>query len=160
MTEKSADAAMEVLTARVAIAEVLYGYARGVRTGDIQSCVEFFTQDAVFEVRDAAPAEPAGYRVRDLLHGREEIQGYLQRGAMTSVKVYPLIHNLIIEVKGSEALSNCMMTAWVLPAGRQLLGEYEDRFRWEQGWRFCSRIYTIWGQISSASNNASPPDKP
>jgi len=150
MTDKPADPALDILVARSAITEVLHGYARGVRNGDVPACVELFTHDAVFEVRDAAPAEPAGHRVRHLCRGREEIRAYLQHGAVASVKVYPLLHNLMIRVDGLQASSNCMMSAWVLPAGRQVLGEYEDRYRWEQGWRFVSRIYTILGQIGPA----------
>jgi hypothetical protein len=159
MTDKIGDEAIEVMVARTAIAEVLYGYARGIRNGDVSTCVEMFTHDAVFEVRDAAPAEAAGYRVRHILRGREEIRAYLQYGAAASVKAYPLIHNLMIEVNGLEAFSNCMMTAWVLPVGRQVLGEYEDRYRWEQGWRFVSRIYTILGPSGPALDSAKPPDR-
>jgi hypothetical protein len=160
MAEKRGDTAIEVMAARAAITEVLYGYARGVRNGDVSACVEMFTHDAVFEVRDAAHAEPAGYRVRHVLRGPEEIRTYLQQGAVASVKVCPLIHNLMIEVDGLEASSNCMMSAWVLPAGRQVIGEYEDRYRWDQGWRFASRVYTILGQIGSKPNSANPPDQP
>lgn len=136
---------IERLAARAAIADVLHGYARGVRNGDPAACAAMFTEDAVFEIREADPNEASGYRVRQVLSGRAAIQAYLQQGAVASVKVCPLIHNLMIEVNGAEASSNCMMSAWVLPAGRQVLGEYQDRYRWQQGWRFSARVYTIWG---------------
>jgi hypothetical protein len=154
MANTPEDSAVEAALAHKAISEVLYGYARGIRGGNVSACLDLFTQDAVFDIRDAAPAEPGGYRRRQLLHGREEIEAYLRKGAVASVKVFPLIHNVMIDVQGSEASSNSVMTAWVLPAGQQVLGEYEDRYRFQNGWRFVSRIYTIFGSVGAAPASA------
>ena len=148
MIDRSGNITPEVLSARAAITDLLYGYARIVRNGDAAACAEMFTEDAVFEVREAAPGDPAGHQVRHAFRGRTEIQAYLQHGAVSSAKVCPLIHNPLIEINGHEATSNCMMTAWVLPMGQQLLGEYQDRYRFDDRWRFTARVYTIWGRLA------------
>jgi hypothetical protein len=136
----------EVLAARASITDLIHGYARTVRQHDFPACAAMFTSDAIFEIREAAATEPAGYRQRYLFRGPDEIRDYLEKGAIASLSVFPLIQNLIISVKGLTATSNCMMNAWLMPGGRQILGEYEDFFRWESGWRFSRRVYTIWGQ--------------
>jgi hypothetical protein len=62
--------------------------------------------------------------------------------------VCPLIHNLLIQINGREATSTCVMTSLVWSSGRQIVGEYQDSYRNETGWRFASRIFTIIGEFS------------
>jgi hypothetical protein len=73
---------------------------------------------------------------------------YLTDGAASRIRLCPLIQNLIIHVSGREAVSTSAMLTFVLPAGKAIIGEYEDSFRYESEWRFCYRIYTILGEVS------------
>jgi hypothetical protein len=41
-----------------------------------------------------------------------------------------------------------VMTAYV-STGQRLIGEYNDHFRVEGGWRFTSRVFTILGNMGS-----------
>ncbi len=149
MSTSNDDSDIQELVAKAAITDLLFNYAKSIRNGDVDAAIAMFTDDAVFEIRDAAPEEPDGYRVRQRLSGRTEILAYLQQGSLASVRIYPLIHNPIVEVTGTRASSNSMMTAWILPVGKQLIGEYHDQYRWNGAWLFSARTYTILGQIGS-----------
>ncbi len=137
------------LAAKAKIATLLFNYARAIRNGDADAAIAMFTDDAVFEIRDAALDEPNGYRVRQKLSGRSEIMAYLKQGSMASVRIFPLIHNPIVNILRTQATRHSMMTAWILPAGKQLIGEYNDQYHWNGTWLFSGRTYTILGKIGS-----------
>jgi hypothetical protein len=139
---------MEPLAARAAIADLIHTYARNVRAGRGADCVQLFTADAVFEVREVSLGGSDAVRTRSKIAGHEELSHYLVRATGES-RVCPLIHNLLIEVDGHEAVSNCVMTSLVWPSGQQLMGEYQDSFRFETGtdWRFSSRVFTIFNDL-------------
>jgi hypothetical protein len=135
------------LEARAAIADIVHGYAFNIRSGNAASCEKLFTEDAVFEVRERTGG--AGItQTRSKLSGRSAIMAYLTDGAASRIRLCPLIQNLIIHVSGREAVSTSAMLTFVLPAGKAIIGEYEDSFRYESEWRFCYRIYTILGEVS------------
>jgi SnoaL-like domain len=129
---------------RAAIADLVHRYAFNIRTGRGADCAALFTEDAVFEIREAHPAKLAAARVRQSLAGRDAIRDYIVVAAGSGILVCPLIHNLLIEVNGNEAHSNCIMTTRTWPAGRELIGEYRDAYRYESAWLFRSRVYTIF----------------
>jgi SnoaL-like protein len=135
-----------VLAARAAIADVVYTYARNIRAGRGADCLSLFTKDGVFEIRDQllGSSEPPSIRAR--LEGHDAILAYLTSSASGDTRVCPMIHNLLIEVNGNEAESSSVMTALV-SNGQSLFGEYQDRFRFEDGWRFSSRTFTIMGDF-------------
>lgn len=136
-----------MLDARQAIADLVHTYALKVRRGQGADCAELFTDDAVFEVRQATPgADDAGH-TRTRLSGRDAVAAYIARASSAETRVCPMIHNLLIQVSGDEAASNCLMTSVVWPGGQQMIGEYEDRYRYENGWRFSSRVFTVFGEI-------------
>src|ERR1700761_3644060 len=140
----------ELVEARAAIADVVHGYAFNIRSGNIAACENLFTEDAVFEVRERTAG--AGItQLRSKLSGRSAILAYLTDGAASSIRLCPLIQNLMVRVNGREATSTAAMIAFVLPNGRGTIGEYEDNFRYEDRWRFCYRIYTILGEVSNAN---------
>jgi hypothetical protein len=62
-----------------------------------------------------------------------------------------MIHNLLIDVRNQEAESSCLMVAAVMPGGRQILGEYRDRFRYDSRWRFALRSYTQCGDLGQGA---------
>jgi len=140
-------ARLELLEARAAIADVVHGYAFNIRSGNAGACEQLFTEDAVFEVRERTGGGVTQTRSR--LTGRSAIIAYLTDGAASQIRLCPLIQNLIVRVRGGEATSTSAMVAFVLPKGKGIIGEYEDSFRREGGWRFSSRIYTILGEVSA-----------
>src|SRR4051794_39734077 len=116
---------MDVLDARAAIADLVYTYAFNIRAANGAACMKLFTEDAVFEVREASLANRDNARTRSRVTGHEAISSYLARAAGSENRVCPLIHNLLIQVNGREATSNCVMTSIVFPSGQQMLGEYQ-----------------------------------
>jgi SnoaL-like domain len=150
--EKVVDTAarIQLLESRLAIADVVHGYAFNIRSGNAAACEQLFTEDAVFEVRERTGG--AGItQTRSKLSGRSAIMAYLLDGAASQIRLCPLIQNLMIRVSGREAVSTSAMIAFVLPVGKGIIGEYEDSFRFEEEWRFTSRIYTILGEVSENS---------
>jgi hypothetical protein len=138
-------ARIELLEARAAITELVHVYALNIRSGNPAACARLFTEDAGFEVRERLGGTGT-IRARSTLTGRAAITAYLAAGAASQTRLCPLIQNLIIHVSGQEATSSCTMIAFVLTTGDRILGEYEDSFRYEDEWRFCSRIFTILGE--------------
>jgi hypothetical protein len=135
------------LEARAAITDLVHTYAAHVRAGNGAACIELFTTDAEFEVREAYIGRDAAPRTRSKLTGRAAIANYLARTAAPETRVCPLIHNLLIEVNDREATSTCVMVSLVWSSGRQIVGEYSDSYLKEDGWRFVSRICTIRGEF-------------
>lgn len=139
------------LDARAAITDLVYTYALNIRAGNGAECVKLFTADGVFEVREAPLGGRGAGRTRSRLTGHDAIASYLARASGSDTRVCPLIHNLLIHVDGPEATSNCVMTSFVWPSGQQFIGEYQDSYRYETGWRFTSRLFTMLGEFSYAS---------
>lgn len=139
-----------LLLARAAIADLVHRYALHVRSGEGIDCAEFFTQDAVFEVREAPVGNSSAARTRSRLEGHAAIGAYVARTTQPDTRVCPIISNLLIEVHGNEATSSCVMTSIVWASGRQIVGEYRDSFLFDDRWRFTSRIFTILGEIGAA----------
>jgi hypothetical protein len=149
-------ARIELLEARTAIAELVYSYALNIRAGHGADCVKLFTEDAFFEVREALLCNRGVNRTRVKLTGHDAILSYLAHGTTSETRVCPMIANLIIHVNGQEANSNCVMTAFV-SNGQQLIGEYQDSYRYEVGWRFSSRVFTILGEFGPSPVRDSGP---
>ena len=141
----------ELLVARAAIADLVHTYALNIRTGNGAECVKLFTEDAVFEVREARVGSPGVGQTRSRLTGHDAISNYLARTATPEMRVCPLIHNLLIQITGREATSTCVMTSLLWSSGQQVIGEYQDSYRYQTGWRFTSRVFTILGELSYPS---------
>lgn len=138
----------ELLLARAAIADLVHTYALNIRNAKGTECVKLFTEDAVFEVREARADGTGETRTRARLTGHDAISNYVARTAAPESRVCPLIHNLLIEVNGREATSTSVMTSVVWSSGKQLIGEYRDSYRYDTTWRFTSRVFTILGELS------------
>lgn len=139
---------LAVIEARLAIADLVHGYARAIRRDMPEDAVALFTEDGWFETRDGHPSK-FGHKVRWRLEGRQAVLDYLlpNKGKPHPV---PLIHNLMIEVTGETATASSVMEAQVLGTTNKVFGEYQDHFRREEGeWRFASRTYTIFTAASS-----------
>ena len=151
VTEKKSSsdgiARLETLETRAAIADLVHGYANNVRAGNTADCVKLFTADGSFEVREDFFGGPDGGRTRSKVVGHADIAAYLNRTAVAKIRVCPLIHNLVVRIDGLRATSNCAMMSIIWPSGQKIVGEYHDSYRYEHGWRFSSRIFTIIGEF-------------
>ncbi|MEJ6008893.1 nuclear transport factor 2 family protein [Novosphingobium aquae] len=135
---------VKTLAAKAEIADLVHTYALNIRRGRPEACGALFTHDATFEVRDADPLHPEAAVQRYRKVGREEVAASIGSSGAAS-RVFPAIHNLIVIVDGERTSATSLMIATVFPTGSELIGDYEDTFRREDGeWRFSSRIYTIY----------------
>jgi hypothetical protein len=139
----------EILVHRAAIADLVHRYAFNIRSRTVARCVELFTDDAVFEHWQAGPSGNAPSVLKRKYSGRDEIIESLTSSQPPSgMRLFPMIHNLLIDVRDREAESSCLMVAAVMPGGRQILGEYRDRFRYDSDWRFTLRSYIQCGDLN------------
>jgi hypothetical protein len=136
------DISIEQLQARALIADLVHRYARYVREGTTAECADLFTEDATFETREMFVGEQHS-KTRTNLVGREAILSYLSRDTVRGT-VCPIITNLLIDVDGQRASSECLMSALVWASGHTLIGEYRDTYCYDGRWRFVSRIYTMF----------------
>jgi len=137
---------LSVLEARVAIADLVHRYALHVREGRGAACGELFTEDGAFEVRKAPSFDSEAFEIRSRVMGRAQIAAYVNKSSAPDARVCPMISNLIIDVNGATAQSSCVMTTLVISSGEYILGAYRDSFRYDDSWRFTSRIFTIVGR--------------
>lgn len=144
---------LELIEARIAIADLVHTYARNIRAGKGGDCLALFTEDGVFEVREAPLGSSGAPHTRTRLEGHDAILAYLTNGASSEVRVCPMIHNLLIQVNGREAESSSVMRA-IVSNGQGLFGEYQDRFRYEDRWLFSSRVFTILGDLPAPAADA------
>lgn len=131
------------IESRAAIADLVHRYALNVRSGNHMACEALMTEDVAFEVRETHPADLAGFRVRSHVVGRTETLAYIGRGS-SGLVICPLIHNLLIDLDGSTAQSSCIMESRTFPSGHEVIGEYRDSYRFDGGWRFSRRVYTMY----------------
>ena len=132
---------------RTAIADLIYTYARHIRHGEGVECVNLFTEDGVFEIRDAPLGTEGAATVRARLEGHQQIGAYLSHGDGATARVCPVIGNLMISIDGHRATANSVLTATVWPDGKRIMGEYNDSFAFEGIWRFSVRRFDIFGEF-------------
>lgn len=54
-----------------------------------------------------------------------------------------MIHNLLVKVESDTATASSLMIGRMWPGENDIMGEYADTFRCEDGtWKFSSRIFT------------------
>lgn len=151
MAAQDADSLSERLDrieARFAIADLIHGYARFIRSDRPEEVPALFTMDGFFEVRDGHPDKPDS-SVRARLEGREHIGVYLMNGKGKAHPV-PLVHNIIAEVDGDSATANCVMEGQIFGTSQRVFGEYNDTFSRVDGrWLFASRTFTMFSAASS-----------
>jgi hypothetical protein len=141
----------ETLAHRADIADLVHRYALYIRTRTVAQCVELFTDDAVFEHWQVDPSSDAPSVLKRRHVGRDAIIESLSSSQPPAgMRLVPMIHNLLIDVRDHEAESSSVMVAAVMPGGRQILGEYRDRFRYDSRWRFVLRSYTQCGDLSQS----------
>lgn len=137
---------------RAGIADLVHRYALNIRSRTVAKCAELFTDDAVFEHWQADPSGNAPSVLKRKHIGRDGIiESLISSQPPSGMRLFPMIHNLLIDVRDHEAESSCVMVAAVMPGGRQILGEYRDRFRYDSRWRFALRSYTQCGDLGQGA---------
>lgn len=134
------------LLARAAIGDLVHGYANAVAVGDTEFCASLFAVDATFEVRVSDVSSGKGSTRQSFIEGQTAIHEFLLKSVQVSNKIIlPLIHNLVIDVRGASATSRCLMMG-VDPLGSPTFtGFYQDSYRSDAGWNFLSRQFTMSG---------------
>ncbi len=138
------DEMLGLLSAKAAIADLVHTYALNIRNQNHTACANLFTADVTFTVRGADPMQPESLATRSHANGRDQVMAHIA-GSTSKARVFPAIHNLLITLDGNCASATSLMIATVFPGGSEILGEYEDQFRRDNGkWLFSSRCYTIF----------------
>ena len=132
---------LEALESRARIADLVHRYANHIVAGSFRECRVLFMPDATFETRQARPGDPSSVRTLSKAEGIDAILAYVGRSVGD---VCPMIHNLVIDISGDEAVSSCIMAATVWSTGQVIVGQYHDTYRRDPEWRFASRSYTMF----------------
>jgi len=115
---------------REEIRELIARYAHRIAQGI--SVADMFTDDGVFIVR--FPGRPV-----IAVNGREKLDETYSVDNAISDHPLPMIHNVLIEISGSEAIGVCSNELRLTENGKSMIGSgyYQDRFRRENGrWKF------------------------
>lgn len=132
--------------ARQRITDLVHTYALAIRRGQPDRCTTLFTDDASFEVRYADPTGPGIFLVASRSEGRDEVIASIAASALR-VRMFPMIHNLLVEVDCDIASGSSLMIGRAWPSGEEIMGEYADTFRCEGGtWKFSSRVFTHYSR--------------
>lgn len=131
---------------RQAITDLIYRYTESIRQQRPKECLDYFTVDALVELRHTDLEQPGHSRLQDRFVGKKEIASSFDKTAGASAHIWPVIHNLRIELDGDQASSCCVMRSVIWPYGKEYVGEYRDTFRRDQGsWKFTARVFTLFG---------------
>jgi hypothetical protein len=135
---------------REAIRDLVYRYTELVRFERMEDEGSLlFTPDVIWELHHADPLRPGESTLQRRVEGPEAIAGSFEENAGAGAQVWAMIHNLRIELEGDQARSTCVLATAIWPHGRQMVGEYRDRFRrTENGWLFAARTYVLFGDVA------------
>ena len=136
---------LQDLADRQAIADLIHTYARHVREGTGGQCGDLFTGDGVFEMREKNPHDPASDRQLLWVEGLAAVRKFIGDSTQAGpVRICPLIHNLLITLKGDTARAGSVVEGRSFPPGSEVLGVYDDALRrTADGWRFARRTFTF-----------------
>jgi hypothetical protein len=149
----------DALAARIALIEdreqitdLVFRYTECVRDRCEGAIAELMTEDACVELHHADALAPGQSECHERFVGREEILGSFGKVAGEMAVVWPMIHNLRIELDGDEARSRCVMVSSLRPHGLQFIAEYRDTFRRVDGtWLFATRTFVGIGDLEGKS---------
>lgn len=150
---------IDELESRAAITDVIHRYAEAIRSRAPARVLELMEADVVIELHHADPDDLAKTELMSRYAGHDAIRGSFAEQAGDGARIWPMIHNLRIELDGDEARSTCVLVSQIWPHGMQSIGEYRDTFRRRDGvWRFASRVHVGYGaadgQFSREANRA------
>ncbi|MFC0206133.1 nuclear transport factor 2 family protein [Novosphingobium soli] len=137
-------ARLDRIEARTAIADLVHGYARAVRSEAYEAIAALFVPEGTFEVRSGRP-DGADSTLRQRFDSPAALVAFLLQGKGGPHPV-PLIHNLMVTVDGETAQAEALMTATITGTDRTVAGAYQDSFERRDGrWLFRARVYTVFG---------------
>lgn len=144
---------IQELIDREEIRELIARYAHRIAQGI--SVADLFTDDGVFIVR--FPGRPVL-----AVNGREKLDETYSVADATSDHPLPMIHNVLIEISGTEAVGVCSNELRLTENGKSMIGSgyYQDRFRREDDrWKFSRRDMTFvhWVPIQKGWAKADTP---
>jgi hypothetical protein len=139
---------LDVIEAKLAIADLIHDYARAIRHNANEDVEGMFAPDAFFELRRGHPSQPE-YEVQYRHEGAAMIGSSMMDGKGKPHPV-PLIHNVIIKVDGDRASGLIAMEGQVYGTEHGIMGEYRDAYvRIDGNWKFASRTFTMYAAASS-----------
>ena len=137
---------IDELESREAIAALVYRYAELIRLGRPSETLDLIAEDAVVELRHADPDDAGQSTLLRRFVGHDEIRTSFREHAGEGARVWPMLHNLRIELDGDQARSVCVLLSAVWPLGKQFVGEYRDTYRRIAGsWKLTSRSHIGFG---------------
>lgn len=137
---------IRALEDRQAITDLIYRYTESIRQQRPRECLDYFSDDALVELRHTDPEQPGQSTLHQRFAGKKAIATSFDETAGASAHIWPVIHNLRIEVDEDQATACCVMRSTIWPHGKEYVGEYRDAFRREQGtWKFTARVFTLFG---------------
>lgn len=129
-----------------AITDLIYRYTEAIRHQRPVDCLDYFTEDAVVELRHTIPDCPGQSTLHERFVGRKALASSFDETAGSSARIWPMIHNLRIELDGDRARACCVMMSTIWPHGKEYVGEYRDTLRkGPDGWLFTERVFTLFG---------------
>lgn len=129
-----------------AITDLIYRYTEAIRNQRPADCLDYLADDAVVELRHTVPDRPGQSTLHERFVGRQELASSFDQTAGSSACIWPMIHNLRIELDGDEARACCVMMSAIWPHGKEFVGEYRDTLRRDaDGWHFTERVFTLFG---------------
>lgn len=143
---------IEMIESRQQITDLVYRYTEFVRDRAEKECVSLMAEDVWIELHYGYPLEPGRTEMHQRFEGKDAILGSFVAVAGHDTVVWPMIHNLRIEIDGDTARSRCVMASTIRPYAMQNFGEYRDTFRREDGkWLFTSRTFIGMGDMDGRS---------
>lgn len=140
---------IEALESRESIAALICRYAEVIRYGRPSEVLALMTEDAVVELRHADPLDPETSELLVRYTGHEELRHSFAAQAGAATQVWPMIHNLRVEIDGDRAHTVCVLESAVWPDGKQFVGEYRDTWvRVDGSWKIASRRHIGFGDTA------------
>src|SRR5690606_8273445 len=102
-----------------AIAALIYRYTEAIRLGNPTEVLAMMADDAVVELHHADPCDPGKTELLTRFVGHAEIRHSFADQAGAGAQVWPMIHNLRIELDGETARTICVLESAVWPVGKQ-----------------------------------------
>jgi ketosteroid isomerase-like protein len=153
MSEADRIAALErridALESREAITALIYRYTEAIRHGRPADILEMMAEDAVVELHHANPDDPDASELVTRFAGHDEIRHSFANQAGPGARIWPMIHNLRIDLDGDRASSICVLESAVWPVGKQFVGEYRDTWARHDGiWKITARRHIGFGDTA------------
>lgn len=145
---------LDQLETRQEITDLVHRYTEFIRMRTPGECASLMTDDAWVELHHSDAMAPETSEQHERFAGKPQILESYTAVAGEGTVVWPMIHNLRIEVDGDNASSRCVMASILKPLGEQYIGEYRDTFRREDGrWLFSSRQFVGYGTMGSGTGH-------